>query len=263
MISQLKCMQTAKDQPILWRNKLNDLQAAIFTLIVRRPDRGEVDDIIHKINLILETFSPSVQKEVARKEFDSGKEWTMDELLSYLAVIIKRREHLESRSDIHTEGEFFAYHMQTNSTQIRTQLSNVSVAKRIVSYSFFGNATLQQKIEKMKTQNICWKCLGGKIEPIHVWSCHVISATESIIHLYVEVEVFDKMDYEVNKWNGHCAVILVGILPHAKEKLGRNRILVRFENGDHRHWSRNPSTWSESTVHRPFWRFHRVVEGLK
>ncbi|RCN42573.1 hypothetical protein ANCCAN_11434 [Ancylostoma caninum] len=83
LIRQLQSMQQARDDPRSLRNNLNDIQAIIAAL----QKQGETVDSTSMINMVLQTFSKPVQREIAKKEFDSGKTWNMSELLDNISTV--------------------------------------------------------------------------------------------------------------------------------------------------------------------------------
>ncbi|KAK6010972.1 hypothetical protein OSTOST_23954 [Ostertagia ostertagi] len=98
MIRQLKSMKVCHDDPRTLRNNLSDIQA-IIAIIATIQKQGEVVDSTYMTTMVLETFPRNIQEEIARKEFDNGTEWTMNDLIDNLTNIIKRKEHIESRTE--------------------------------------------------------------------------------------------------------------------------------------------------------------------
>ncbi|KAK5970425.1 hypothetical protein GCK32_011614 [Trichostrongylus colubriformis] len=80
MIRQLKSMKQCREDPRSLRNNLSDVHAVIATL----EKQGEVVNTKYMQSMVLKTFPRTIQDEMAKKEFDSEKTWTMTELLDNL-----------------------------------------------------------------------------------------------------------------------------------------------------------------------------------
>lgn len=85
MIRQLKFMMESRDGSL--HNALSDVEA-IVSILCRQ---GKAVDTAHMISMVLNAFSQKVQEEVAKKEFDSDKNWSMEDILNQLLLVVKRR----------------------------------------------------------------------------------------------------------------------------------------------------------------------------
>ncbi|VDK48314.1 unnamed protein product [Cylicostephanus goldi] len=94
MIRQLKNMKQARDDARSLRNTLSDIETIIATL----RKNGEFVDTTQMSSMVIDTFPKTIQEEILKKEFDSGKEWNTADLIANIAIIVKRREHLENRT---------------------------------------------------------------------------------------------------------------------------------------------------------------------
>ncbi|RCN26584.1 zinc knuckle, partial [Ancylostoma caninum] len=150
MIRQLKSMRASREDSRSLRNNLNDVQAIIATL----RKQGEVVDTTHMLNMVLETFNKKIQEEVVKREFDSGKEWNMKDLLDNLTLVIRRREHLESRKDNEPE-EISILHTRTVTTRRCTGCSGDHWFRDCPKYR-----TINQKRERLRAIPACWKCFS-------------------------------------------------------------------------------------------------------
>ncbi|KAL6730055.1 hypothetical protein Aduo_001051 [Ancylostoma duodenale] len=151
MIRQLKSLKQARDDARSLRNTLNDVEAIIATL----RSQGETVDTTHTISMIMDVFPKRVQDEIAKKEFDSGKEWNMEELLSNITMVVRRHEHLENRREP-SEG---ASHPVFN-----TQTRSVGKCVGCKGNHWFQDCpryqTPFQKVERLKALKACWKCFS-------------------------------------------------------------------------------------------------------
>ncbi|KHJ88460.1 integrase core domain protein [Oesophagostomum dentatum] len=154
MINQLKAMKQCKDDPRNLRNNLNDILAIVETL----RKQGETVDTTHLMNIVLETFSKRLQDEVMKKEFDSGKQWNMEELLSNISVAVKRREHLEIRKE-DTQTETSVFHTRTSVTVKCTGCGKDHYFRYCPVYR-----TTDEKIGRLKRISACFKCFSPKHE---------------------------------------------------------------------------------------------------
>ncbi|EYC43010.1 hypothetical protein Y032_0507g2694 [Ancylostoma ceylanicum] len=104
-----------------------------------------------------ETFSKRVQDEVIKKEFDSGKEWKMEDLLEDLSLVVKRREHLQSRKEPSDHDELSIFHTRTSTYARCTGCGRNHLFANCTRYQ-----TVDQKIERLKMLPACWKCFSTK-----------------------------------------------------------------------------------------------------
>lgn len=152
MIRQLKTMKPCRDDPRSLRNNLSDMQAIISTI----QRQGEVVDTTYMTSMVIDTLSKGVQEEITRKEFDLGKEWTMEELLENLTIAVKRREHIESRKEDPKEGHnVFLIRAKIDPTVRCAGCEQSHVFKYCKKYP-----TVFQKIERVRALHACWKCFS-------------------------------------------------------------------------------------------------------
>ncbi|CAJ0595387.1 unnamed protein product [Cylicocyclus nassatus] len=152
MIGQLKAMKQCRDEPRSLRNNLNDVQAIIATL----RKKGEVVDTTNMISMVLEKFSKAVQDEVMRKEFDSGNDWNMEDLLNNISAIVRRQEHLEGRKQPVEKGD------ELTIFQLRTAIACTGCGRNHLFQSCPIYRTPEEKIERLKSLKACWKCFSKK-----------------------------------------------------------------------------------------------------
>ncbi|KIH55209.1 Tas retrotransposon peptidase A16 [Ancylostoma duodenale] len=152
MIRQLKTMRQCREDPRSLRNNLSDVQAIIATL----EKQGEVVNTTNMMSMVLDTFSKNMQDEMARKEFDSGKVWTMTDLLNNLNVAVKRREHVDSLKESNRE-ERSVFHTSTTTTS----LVRCTGCGQHHKFQYCDKyPSVAQKIERLRTINACWKCFS-------------------------------------------------------------------------------------------------------
>ncbi|VDO85063.1 unnamed protein product, partial [Haemonchus placei] len=152
MIKKLKSMRQCQDDHRSLRNNLSDIQAIIATL----EKQGEEVNTTNLRTMVLETFSKAIQDEMAKKEFDSGNIWTMDQLLDNLAIAIKRKEHVDSVKDPY-QGERSIFHtsttilpkVQENST---TEESNDEFANTFINSSNVRLMIVPVQIQSSESQ---------------------------------------------------------------------------------------------------------------
>ncbi|KAK6031895.1 hypothetical protein OSTOST_01942 [Ostertagia ostertagi] len=152
MIRQLKSMKACHDDPRTLRNNLSDVQAIITTI----QKQGEVIDSTYMTTMVIETFPKSIQEEIAEKNLTSGTEWTMNDLIDNLTNIVKRKEHLESRNE-HLREQHSLFHTRTSEP---LQLQCIGCGRPHKFDTCYKFQTIQQKINHLKTLNVCWKCFN-------------------------------------------------------------------------------------------------------
>ncbi|EYC34850.1 hypothetical protein Y032_1344g3836, partial [Ancylostoma ceylanicum] len=153
LIRQLQSLKQSRDDPRSLRNTLNDVQAIVTALT----KQGETIDTTYMINIVIDIFSRSIQNEITKKEFDSGKTWTMSELLENISTIIRRREHLELRKTSPERSEFSTFHTKVDRPTTHTC---IGCGKRHKFKDCLAFPTPFSKVERMKTIQACWKCFN-------------------------------------------------------------------------------------------------------
>ncbi|VDO10111.1 unnamed protein product [Haemonchus placei] len=113
MIRQLKSMKQCREDARSLRNNLSDVHAVIATL----ERQGETVNTTYMQSMVLETFPQTIQDEMAKKEFDSDKTWTMTELLDNLTLAVKRKEHIANLKNT-SNNEYSVFHTSTRTTQL-------------------------------------------------------------------------------------------------------------------------------------------------
>ncbi|CAJ0607313.1 unnamed protein product [Cylicocyclus nassatus] len=152
VISQLKAMRQCKDEPRALRNNLNDVQAIIATL----RKNGEMVDTTNMISMVLEKFSKTVQDEVLRKEFDSGIDWNMEDLLKNISAIVRRQEHLEGLKDPTEKSN------ELPIFQLRATITCTGCGRNHLFQYCPIYRTVEEKNERLKSSKACWKCFSKK-----------------------------------------------------------------------------------------------------
>ncbi|KIH55665.1 hypothetical protein ANCDUO_14172 [Ancylostoma duodenale] len=154
MVRQLKSLKQARDDARSLRNTLNDVEAIIATL--RR--QGETVDTTHTMSMVMDVFPKRVQDEIAKKEFDSGKEWNMEELLSNITMVVRRHEHLENRRELNEGTSHSVFNTQTRSVGKCVGCKGNHCPLRFQDCPRY--ATPSQKVERLKALKACWKCFS-------------------------------------------------------------------------------------------------------
>ncbi|KAK6023990.1 Tas retrotransposon peptidase A16 [Ostertagia ostertagi] len=154
MIRQLTSMKPCNNDPRSLRNNLNDIKAIIATL----QKQGEMVDNSYMVTLVTETFSKPIQEEIASKQFDSGCQWTMEDLLVNLTTIIKRREFIESRNENPNE-EHSVFHTRTRDQRVPYCIG----CERAHAFENCDKyRTIPQMIGRLKSLGACWKCFDSR-----------------------------------------------------------------------------------------------------
>ncbi|KAK6029838.1 hypothetical protein OSTOST_04039 [Ostertagia ostertagi] len=133
MIRQLKSMKACHDDPRTLRNNLSDVQAIIT------PYKNK----------------ENIQEEIARKEFDKWYRVDYEAIfIDNLTNIVKRKEHLESRNE-NLREQHSLFHTRTSEP---LQLQCIGCGRPHKFDTCYKFQTIQQKINHLKTLNVCWKC---------------------------------------------------------------------------------------------------------
>lgn len=152
MTHQLKTLKQCQDDHRSLRNNLSDVQAIIATL----EKQGEAVNTTNMRSMVLDTFSKSMQDEMAKREFDAGTVWTMAELLDNLSVAVKRKEHVDSLRESH-QNEHSIFHSST--TVVPTPHCTGCGSQHKFQYCD-KYQTIVQKIGRLRELNACWKCFS-------------------------------------------------------------------------------------------------------
>ncbi|KAK6010482.1 hypothetical protein OSTOST_24490, partial [Ostertagia ostertagi] len=161
MIRQLTSMKPCNNDPRTLRNNLNDIKAIIATI----QKQGEMVDNTYMTTLVIETFPKQIQEEIAHKQFDSGREWAMKDLITNLTTIIKRREFIESRNE-HLHEQHSIFHMRTREPRM---LHCIGCGRPHQFENCDKYRTIPQKIERLKSLTACWKCFNPRHKTIYCY----------------------------------------------------------------------------------------------